>query len=88
MIRRAPLSGEESSHSRHSLTIYCSGKYPYSSFSRSQWDRNRDRGKEKSIPEDVWEHDPLASILTSRVERIIEAFPFLNFKKNWRGYTK
>ncbi|KAL8482043.1 hypothetical protein ACS0TY_027680 [Phlomoides rotata] len=61
-----------SSHYRHSSTSNGSGKHPYSSFSRSRWDRNHDRGKEKSLPEDVWEHnasDPLASILTSRVER-------------------
>lgn len=61
-----------SSHSRYSSTSNGSGKHPYSSFSRSRWDRNRDREKEKSLPEDIWEHDasdPLASILTSRVER-------------------
>ena len=58
-----------SSNSRRSSGINGSAKHPYSSFSRSHWDRNREREKEKSIYEDIWEHDPLESILNSRVER-------------------
>lgn len=66
------LQRSSSSNSRRSSGANGSAKHPYSSFSRSHWDRNRDREKEKSISEDIWEHDPsdpLASILTSRVER-------------------
>ncbi|KAL1543893.1 hypothetical protein AAHA92_20809 [Salvia divinorum] len=66
------LQRSSSSNSRRSSGINGSAKHPYSSFSRSHWDRNRDREKEKSISEDIWEHDPsdpLASILNSRVER-------------------
>lgn len=66
------LQRSSSSNSRRSSSSNGSAKHPYSSFSRSHWDRNRDREKEKSIAEDIWEHDssdPLASILTSRVER-------------------
>ncbi|KAL1533686.1 hypothetical protein AAHA92_33539 [Salvia divinorum] len=66
------LQRSSSSNSRRSSGSNGSAKHPYSSFSRSHWDRNRDREKEKSISEDIWEHgasDPLASILTSKVER-------------------
>lgn len=67
------LQRSSSSNSRRSSGSNGSAKHPYSSFSRSHWDRNRDREKERSISEDIWEHgssDPLASILTnSRVER-------------------
>lgn len=66
------LQRSSSSNSRRSSGSNGSTKHPYSSFSRSHWDRNRDREKEKSISEDIWEHgssDPLASILTSRVDR-------------------
>ncbi|KAG6388737.1 hypothetical protein SASPL_150169 [Salvia splendens] len=66
------LQRSSSSNSRRSSGSNGSAKHPYSSFSRSHWDRNRDREKEKSISEDFWEHgssDPLVSILTSKVER-------------------
>ncbi|KAG6432663.1 hypothetical protein SASPL_104245 [Salvia splendens] len=63
------LQRSSSSNSRRSSGINGSTKHPYSSFSRSHWDRNRDREKEKSISDDIWEHDPLESILNSRVER-------------------
>lgn len=66
------LQRSSSSNSRRSSTSNGSAKHPYSSFSRSHWDRNRDREKEKSLSEDIWEHDSsdsLASILSSRVER-------------------
>ncbi|GER37775.1 ABC-2 type transporter family protein [Striga asiatica] len=61
-----------SSSSRHSASSNGSTKHPYSSFSRSRWDKNRDREKEKSLSRDIWDHDssdPLPSILTSRVEK-------------------
>ncbi|XP_042068205.1 uncharacterized protein LOC121811413 [Salvia splendens] len=63
------LQRSSSSNSRRSSGINGSAKHPYSSFSRSHWDRNREREKEKSIYEDIWEHDPLESILNCRVER-------------------
>ncbi|KAL8059746.1 hypothetical protein ABFS82_03G104800 [Erythranthe guttata] len=65
-------SSSSSSNPRHSSTSNGSGKHPYSSFSRSHWDKNRDREKEKTFSEELWNHnssDPLASLLTSRVER-------------------
>ncbi|KAL3641328.1 hypothetical protein CASFOL_016296 [Castilleja foliolosa] len=48
-----------------------STKHPYSSFSRSRLDKdkNREREKEKSISRDMWDHDPLSSILTSSAEK-------------------
>ncbi|KAH6763752.1 hypothetical protein C2S52_012603 [Perilla frutescens var. hirtella] len=66
------LQRSSSSNSRRSSTSNGSAKHPYSSFSRSHWDRNRDREKEKSLSEDIWEHDSsdsFSSILNSRVER-------------------
>ncbi|GFP87602.1 hypothetical protein PHJA_000903900 [Phtheirospermum japonicum] len=51
-----------------------SAKHPYSSFTRSHRNRSRVREKEKPFSDDIWDHhgsfDPLASILTSGVERI------------------
>ncbi|KAL0438027.1 UNVERIFIED_CONTAM: hypothetical protein Slati_2285700 [Sesamum latifolium] len=66
------LDRSSSSNSRRSSSSNGSAKHPYSSFSRSYRDKNRDREKEKSLPQDIWNNDPsdpLASILTSRVER-------------------
>ncbi|KAK6114798.1 hypothetical protein DH2020_007067 [Rehmannia glutinosa] len=66
------LDRSSSSNSRRSSSSNGSAKHPYSSFSRSHWDKNRNREKEKSISEDIWDHDssdPLSSIFTSRVER-------------------
>ncbi|KAI3464453.1 hypothetical protein Pfo_021116 [Paulownia fortunei] len=66
------LDRSSSSNSRRISSSNGSAKHPYSSFSRSHWDRNRDREKDKSLSEDIWDHDssdPLASILTNRVER-------------------
>ncbi|XP_011097603.1 uncharacterized protein LOC105176476 isoform X2 [Sesamum indicum] len=66
------LDRSSSSSSRRSSTSNGSAKHPYSSFSRSYRDKNRDREKDKSLSEDIWNNDspdPLASILTSRVER-------------------
>ncbi|KAL3638772.1 hypothetical protein CASFOL_016679 [Castilleja foliolosa] len=49
-----------------------SPKHPYSSFSRSRWDKdkNREREKEKSLSGDMWDNDPLSSILTNSAEKI------------------
>ncbi|KAL0360158.1 UNVERIFIED_CONTAM: hypothetical protein Sradi_3700300 [Sesamum radiatum] len=66
------LDRSSSSNSRRSSSSNGSAKHPYSSFSRSYRDKNRDREKEKSFSQDIWNNDssdPLASILTSRVER-------------------
>ncbi|KAL0326256.1 UNVERIFIED_CONTAM: hypothetical protein Sradi_5194900 [Sesamum radiatum] len=66
------LDRSSSSNSRRSSSSNGSAKHPYSSFSRSYRDKNRDREKEKSFSQDIWNNDssdPLASVLTSRVER-------------------
>ncbi|XP_051139324.1 uncharacterized protein LOC127257078 [Andrographis paniculata] len=66
------LDRSSSSNARRSLSSDGPGKHPYSSFSRSHRDKHRDRVKEKSPLEDIWNNgsaDPLESILTSRVER-------------------
>ncbi|KAL0288321.1 UNVERIFIED_CONTAM: hypothetical protein Scaly_2734100 [Sesamum calycinum] len=66
------LDRSSSSNSRRSSSSNGSAKHPYSSFSRSYRDKNRDREKEKSLSQDIWNNDssdPLASVLTSRVER-------------------
>ncbi|KAG8389726.1 hypothetical protein BUALT_Bualt01G0008700 [Buddleja alternifolia] len=66
------LDRSSSSNSRHSLSSNGSAKHPYSSFTRSHRDKNREREKEKSLSDDIWDHvssDPLASILTSRADR-------------------
>ncbi|GFQ02420.1 hypothetical protein PHJA_002385900 [Phtheirospermum japonicum] len=70
------LDRSSSSNSRRSSSSISSNnngstKHPYSSFSRSRWDKdkNREREKEKPISGDMWDHDPLSSILTSRVEK-------------------
>ncbi|XP_073305790.1 uncharacterized protein [Primulina huaijiensis] len=55
-------------NSRLSSSSNGSGKHPYSNFTRSRRDKNFDREKEKSLSMDIWDHDSLASILTSRVD--------------------
>ncbi|XP_073123033.1 uncharacterized protein [Henckelia pumila] len=55
-------------NSRRSSSSNGSGKHPYSSFTRSRRDKNCDREKEKFLSMDIWDHDSLASILTSRVD--------------------
>ncbi|KAL3845573.1 hypothetical protein ACJIZ3_002976 [Penstemon smallii] len=66
------LDRSSSSNSRRSSNTNGSAKHPYSSFTRSHRDKIRDREKEKSLSEDIWDHDtsdPLTSILTSVDER-------------------
>ncbi|KZV40915.1 hypothetical protein F511_05160 [Dorcoceras hygrometricum] len=62
------VDGNVSFNSRRSSSSTGPGKHPYSSFSRSCRDKNSDREKEKFLSMDIWDHDALASILTSRIE--------------------
>ncbi|XP_073316280.1 uncharacterized protein [Primulina huaijiensis] len=55
-------------NSRRSSSSNGSGKHPYSSFTRSCHDKNYYREKEKFLSMDIWYHDSLASIFTSRVK--------------------
>ncbi|KAL3634742.1 hypothetical protein CASFOL_021796 [Castilleja foliolosa] len=68
---RNPLSESRRSSSSNNGS---SAKHPYSSFTRSPRNRSRVREKEKPFSDDIWDYhgsfDPLASILTSGVERI------------------
>ncbi|XP_059630824.1 uncharacterized protein LOC132273782 [Cornus florida] len=66
------LDRSSSSNSRHSSSNYGSTKHPYSSFTRSHRDKNRDKEKEESVIGHLWDHDcldPLRNILISRVDR-------------------
>ncbi|KAL6962092.1 hypothetical protein U1Q18_037047 [Sarracenia purpurea var. burkii] len=63
----AILDRTSSSNSRRSSTSNGSSKHPYSSFSRSHHDKNRDRGKERSIVGDLW--DPLGDIIVSSAQK-------------------
>ncbi|KAM7507669.1 hypothetical protein LguiA_018122 [Lonicera macranthoides] len=68
---RFVLDRSTSSSSRHSSSSNGSAKHPYSSFSRSH--KNREKEKERSTMKDLWDHDcsdPLGGILSSRVENI------------------
>uniref|UniRef100_A0A5B6ZQJ9 Mediator of RNA polymerase II transcription subunit 1 n=1 Tax=Davidia involucrata TaxID=16924 RepID=A0A5B6ZQJ9_DAVIN len=59
-----------SNYHRSSSSNGCT-KHPYSSFTRSHRDKNRDKEKERSVIGDLWDHDcsdPLANILHSRGE--------------------
>ncbi|KAJ6954444.1 hypothetical protein NC652_006008 [Populus alba x Populus x berolinensis] len=69
--RSAFLDRQSSSNSRRS-SINGSAKHPYSSFSRSHRDKDRERDKERSSFGDHWDRDssdPLGGILTSRIEK-------------------
>jgi len=69
--RSAFLDRQSSSNSRRS-SINGSAKHPYSSFSRSHRDKDRERDKERSSFGDHWDRDssdPLGGILTSRNEK-------------------
>ncbi|KAL7208827.1 hypothetical protein ACSBR1_030538 [Camellia fascicularis] len=66
------LNQTSSSNSRRSSSSNGASKHPYSSFSRSHRDKNRDKGKERSVIGDLWEHDcsdPLGDILISKAEK-------------------
>ncbi|KAL7246375.1 hypothetical protein ACSBR2_001479 [Camellia fascicularis] len=70
--RSAFLDRISSSNSRCSLNSNGSSKHPYSSFSRSNRDKNRDKEKNRSGIGDLWDHscsDPLDDILISRAEK-------------------
>ncbi|KAL6983175.1 hypothetical protein U1Q18_016568 [Sarracenia purpurea var. burkii] len=61
-----------SSSSRRSSSSNSSSKHPYGSFSRTHRDNNRDKEKERSVIEELWDHDgsdPLDCILISRAEK-------------------
>ncbi|CAK7347054.1 unnamed protein product [Dovyalis caffra] len=65
------LDRTSSSNSRRSSSNG-SAKHPYSSFSRSHRDKERERDKERSSFGDHWDRDssdPLGGILTSRTEK-------------------
>uniref|UniRef100_A0A6N2ML52 Uncharacterized protein n=1 Tax=Salix viminalis TaxID=40686 RepID=A0A6N2ML52_SALVM len=69
--RSAFLDRTSSSNSRRS-SINGSAKHPYSSFSRSHRDKDRERDKERSSFGDHWDRDssdPLGGILTSRTDK-------------------
>ncbi|XP_059631868.1 uncharacterized protein LOC132274574 [Cornus florida] len=70
--RSAFLDRTSSSNSRRSSTSNGSTKHPYSSFTRSHRDKNRDKDKERSAIGDLWDNDlsdPLGNILISRGEK-------------------
>ncbi|KAA8546356.1 hypothetical protein F0562_002905 [Nyssa sinensis] len=73
--RSAFLDQTSSSNSRRSSSSNGpngSTKHPYSSFSRSHRDKNRDKEKERSVIGDLWDNDcsdPLGNILISRSEK-------------------
>ncbi|CAK9168149.1 unnamed protein product [Ilex paraguariensis] len=72
---RAPFLDRPSlSNSRFSSGSTGSTKHPYSSFTRSHRDKNRDKEKDRSVIEDLWDHDssdPLGNILGTRIEKTI-----------------
>ncbi|KAL6525166.1 hypothetical protein OROMI_030759 [Orobanche minor] len=66
------LERSSSSNSRRSSSSNGCTKHPYSSFSRSRWDKNRDRDREKSRSRDTWDHessDPFSGIISNRAEK-------------------
>lgn len=69
--RSSFLDRSGSSNSRRSSSSNGSSKHPYSSFTRSHRDKTRDREKERPEIKDLWDPDPLASILGSRVENTL-----------------
>ncbi|KAJ6352811.1 hypothetical protein OIU76_001928 [Salix suchowensis] len=69
--RSAFLDRTSSSNSRRSSSNG-SAKHPYSSFSRSHRDKDRERDKERSSFMDHWDRDssdPLGSLLTNRIQK-------------------
>lgn len=69
--RSSFLDRNGSSNARRSSSSNGSSKHPYSSFTRSHRDKTRDREKEKPVVKDLWDPDPLASILGSKVENTL-----------------
>lgn len=69
--RSSFLDRSGSSNSRRSSSSNGSSKHPYSSFTRSHRDKTRDREKERPSIKDLWDPDPLASILGGRVENTL-----------------
>lgn len=69
--RSAYLDRSFSSNSRRSSGSNGSAKHPYSSFTRSNRDRNREKDKERFITADPWERDSSDSLesITSTVEQ-------------------
>lgn len=69
--RSAYLDRSFSSNSRRSSGSNGSAKHPYSSFTRSNRDRNRERDKERLIAGDSWDRDSSDSLesITSSVEQ-------------------
>ncbi|GFS41840.1 hypothetical protein Acr_00g0076620 [Actinidia rufa] len=68
----ALLDRNSSSSSHRSSRSNGSSKHPYSSFSRSHRDKNRDKDKERSVNGDPWDNDvsdSFGDILISRVEK-------------------
>ncbi|CAK9171727.1 unnamed protein product [Ilex paraguariensis] len=66
------LDRTSSSNFRRSSGSEGSTKHPYSSFTRSHHDKNREREKDRIVIGDLWNHDgldPLGNILSSRVEK-------------------
>lgn len=70
--RPAFLDRSFSSNSRRSSGSNGSAKHPYSSFTRSHRDRNREKDKERFITGDLWDRDSsgsLENILTSSIDK-------------------
>lgn len=80
--RSSFLDRSGSSNSRRSSSSNGSSKHPYSSFTRSHRDKTRDREKERPAIRDLWDPDPLASILGSRVENTLRRSQSMVSRKN------